>query len=237
MTIHRPGPGLTGARRRSIWLQLRPRSSARPTAKSEVLSPEATGDAGQVYVSVTNAYGQGFAYVPFNYGLPPGVMSISPSSGPAAGGTTVYISGNNIDSATGVEFGLFAQYFYDLGGGLVEAVSPPNMSSTVDIIVVTLYGVSATTPADLFTFNPLPVVLSVSPAAGAIAGGTTVTISGQGLSGESQVDFIDGNGRDAQGTIQSVSDNTLVVIVPASPFANNPDTVDITVTQRPTACH
>lgn len=225
------GAGMTGATEVDFGSNAATILSA-TDSQIEVLTPEATGDApGQVYVSVTNAYGQGFAFVPFDYDLPPAVTSISPSSGPAAGGTTVYISGDSIDSASDVEFGgVEAQYISDLGGGLVEAVSPPDTPSTVDITVATPFGTSATTSADQFTYAPPPIVSSVSPPAGPIGGGTTVTISGQGLSGATSVDFIDGNGGNAQGTIQNDSDNTLVVVAPASPYSGNPDIVDITVT-------
>ena len=195
-----------------------------------VLSPEATGDSpGPVDVTVTNAYGTGELYPSqFTYGLPPAVTSISPASGPAAGGTSVVISGDNLTNVIAVDFGGVASPTFSANAdGTITAVSPPDAPSTVDITVVTYGGPSPTTLADQFTYFPPPIVASVSPTAGPTGGGTTLTISGIGLGGATSVDFTDSQGDDYQGTIQNESGNSLVVTSPNYGVAT---TVDITVT-------
>ena len=58
----------------------------------------------------------------------------------------------------------------------ITAVSPPG-TGTVDVTVTTPGGTSATSAADQFTYDPVPVVTGISPAAGPMTGGTTVTVA------------------------------------------------------------
>ena len=194
-----------------------------------VLSPEASGDAaGPVDVTVTTSYGTATETNGFTYALPPAVTSIFQSTGPTTGGTDVTIYGTNLAGASAVDFGgVPSAYVSENGDGSLTAVSPAGEPSTVDVTVVAPGGTTPTLPADQFTYLPLPVVAAVSPAAGTINGGTTITISGVGLGGATSIDFIDSQGDDYQAAIQSDSDNTLVVTSPDYGFAT---TVDITVT-------
>jgi hypothetical protein len=195
-----------------------------------VMSPAASGDVpGPVDLTVTTAFGAATDYSAFTYDLPPVVTSISQSSGPVAGGTTLTISGVNLSGATAVDFGgVAAASFYNGGDATIYATIPAGAASTVDVTVVTPGGgTSITSPADQYTYLPPPSVTGVSPSVGPIAGGTLVTISGFGLGGASSVDFIDGSSDDFHATIQSDSNNQLVVISPNVGFT---DTVDITVT-------
>ena len=108
----------------------------------------------------------------FAYALPPAVTSISQSIGPAAGGTTLTISGTNLSGTSAVYFGGVNASFMDNGDGTLTAVSPGGNPSTVDVTVVTLGGTTATSPADQFTYLAVPSVSGISPAAGPWAGGT-----------------------------------------------------------------
>lgn len=80
-------------------------------------------------------------------------------------------------------------------------------------------------PAASTTSTVTPI--SLSPASGRLSGGTTVTISGSGLSGTTRVTFTpqvtaaqtkDGTGilPELPGTVRVVNDNTLQVVTPAS---------------------
>ncbi len=158
-----------------------------------VLCTAATGDApGPVDVSVTTPYGVATDSNAFTYALAPAVTSISPTSGPAGGGTTVIISGANLSGVSAVDFGgVAATSFWDNGDGTYSAVSPgaaPGLA--VDVTVVTSGGASAADPAnDLFTYLTAPTVTNISPSAGPEAGGTSVTITGTDLAGATEVDF------------------------------------------------
>jgi hypothetical protein len=99
--------------------------------------------------------GKGAAWVFSN--APPAVSVISPSSGPAAGGTLVRISGSNLSGVTVVRFGSVA------AGGVVivsdseiRAVSPPGQAGTVDVTATGPTGTSATSSAARFTYASPP---------------------------------------------------------------------------------
>ena len=50
-------------------------------------------------------------------------------------------------------------------------------------------GTSATSAADQFTYEAAPSVTAISPAAGPLSGGTTVTVTGTNFTGASGVSF------------------------------------------------
>jgi len=89
----------------------------------------------------------------FSYGgLAPVVMSVSPASGPATGGTSVTITGTGLANATGVYFGsVGATIITDLATQIV--VTSPAGAGTVNVTVVTAGGTSTTSSADSFTYN------------------------------------------------------------------------------------
>jgi hypothetical protein len=120
----------------------------------------------------------------------PAVTAVSPSTGPAAGGTPVTITGTNMTGATVVDFGPNAAtgVMINAAGTQITATSPAG-TGTVDVIVTTPGGPSATVPGDHYTYIPAPTVSSVSPSSGPAAGGTSVTITGTNLTGATVVDF------------------------------------------------
>ncbi len=85
---------------------------------------------------------------------PPSISSISPSSGPTAGGTTVTITGSNFTNVTAVDFGIVgASSFTTNSSTSITAVSPAVASpSTVDITVTTPSGTSAIASNDQFAY-------------------------------------------------------------------------------------
>ncbi len=96
---------------------------------------------------------------------PPQVSGISPSTGPAAGGTSVEITGTAFTGVTGVSFGPNADLQYTVQSPTaIEAVSPAG-TGTVNITVTTGAGTSATGPADEFAYQSAPPATAVPPAA------------------------------------------------------------------------
>jgi hypothetical protein len=85
-------------------------------------------------------------------GTAPTVTSISPTSGPTAGGTTVTITGTGFTGATAVSFGgTAAASFSFVSDTSMTAVSPAG-TGTVDVTVTGPGGTSATSSADQFTY-------------------------------------------------------------------------------------
>jgi hypothetical protein len=83
-----------------------------------------------------------------------GIMSVSPASGPAAGGTQVVITGTGLGSAAAVVFGTTGADFTQVSDTQIDAVAPPG-TGTQDIRVVTPFGgTTPTTTADEFHYGP-----------------------------------------------------------------------------------
>ena len=111
----------------------------------------------------------------------PTVTNVSPSIGPATGGTVVTITGNNFVTGAAVSAGGTAL----TGVSVVDAATitgtmPAHAAGTVNV-VVTNPNTQTSTLANGFTFTVPPTITSVVPAAGPAAGGTAVTISGTGF--------------------------------------------------------
>jgi hypothetical protein len=111
---------------------------------------------------------------------PPAVTKVAPAKGPAAGGTTVTITGSNLTGATAVSFaGGAATSFAVRSATQIVAISPAGTGGTADVTVTTPAGTSASVLADHFKYTP--AVTGVSPSSGPTSGGTTVTITGSGF--------------------------------------------------------
>jgi IPT/TIG domain len=206
------------------------------TAPDNLAEEEAIGlavdDTGDLYVSYLGNGDPGTetGYVleaPVSSGLvaTPNLTNITPKAGLQAGGTSVTITGTNLNEATAVDFGSTSATSFTLKSPTeVTATAPPG-SGTVDVIVTTPGGTSATSSADHFSYvpaGPAPTVKKVSPAKGPAAGGTSVTITGTGFTGITAVDF--GSTEATSYTVNSATSITAI-----SP-AETTGTVDVTVT-------
>jgi outer membrane protein assembly factor BamB len=83
----------------------------------------------------------------FSYasGSAPVVTSISPTSGPAAGGTVVTITGSNFTGATEVTFGGKAATFTIVSDTKITCTSPGGSPGTVNVVVHAPAGISSKT--------------------------------------------------------------------------------------------
>ncbi|MFZ0250357.1 MAG: IPT/TIG domain-containing protein [Acidimicrobiales bacterium] len=163
----------------------------------------------------------------------PTVTAVSPDIGPAAGGTTVLVTGTGfVDGSTTVNFGLLPATDVTVDSPTtLTAVSPAVPSGSYDITVTipdtdadatspTLS--SATSPADLYAYGP-PTVSSVVDGSGPVVGGNTVTISGTGFIPGATATF----GLTPATDVTVTSATTLTATVPAATAVS---TVDVTVT-------
>jgi len=153
----------------------------------------------------------------------PGVLSVSPNSGPFAGGTLVNINGKNLAGTTAVMFGSTASpYIINRSRHRVQAIAPPAATaSQVDIQVTTSAGTSPVVARDQFSYVSAPTIQSVRPQTGGTTGGDQVTISGAGFANVTAVDF------DTEAAAFTVdSPNAITAITPAHAAG----TVNVTVT-------
>ncbi len=90
----------------------------------------------------------------------PGVTGVNPTTGPAAGGASVTITGSLLAGTTSVSFGgTPAASFVVNSNSSITAVSPAHAVGTVDIVVSTADGTSATSPTDQYTFASMPTLV------------------------------------------------------------------------------
>ena len=88
----------------------------------------------------------------YSFAPPPAVAAVTPSSGPAAGGTPVSITGSGFIGATAVDFGPGDPARFQVeSAGSIEATAPPG-AGTVDVTVTAPAGTSQATAADRFTY-------------------------------------------------------------------------------------
>ncbi|MEV7012250.1 IPT/TIG domain-containing protein [Streptosporangium sp. NPDC051022] len=159
----------------------------------------ATTTAGAVDVKVTTPYGTGATTNDdkFTYIKPPAVTAVNPATGPAAGGTSVTITGTNLAGATAVAFGSTAATSFTVNSDTqITATSPATTTAgAVDVKVTTPYGTGATTNDDKFTYTKDTTKLDAQPLLFSVTGGAininlhpsatlTDTTTGQPLAGK-----------------------------------------------------
>ena len=158
----------------------------------------------------------------------PEVVSISPTSGPAGGGTLVTITGVGFDpdATTEVLFGSnSATDVSVVSGSSITCTSPAGpVGESVTVSVVTPSG-SFPAPDEFLYDTSFPVILSISPTSGPAAGGTVVLITGVGfdLSG-TEVLF----GSNPATDVSDVSETLITCLSPPGP-AGESVTVSVVV--------
>ncbi|MEO4000559.1 IPT/TIG domain-containing protein [Mesorhizobium sp. CAU 1732] len=165
----------------------------------------------------------------FTYEAPPPVVdSVTPNSGPVAGGTVVTIRGSEFRglNSWSVLFGdQRATNLRVISHTELQATSPAGSAGPVDVTVNAEGGLSVPGADSIFTYVAPLAVTSVSPASGLIDGGTAVTITGTGFTEASAVSF---GGIPALAFF--VDDDTEIMAV--APARDGPSLVDVTV-ERP----
>lgn len=148
------------------------------------------GQAGPADVTVTNPNGSGTCAGCFRYVTPVRVLSISPASGPAAGGTAVTVKGQGFTSDTLLTLGgreLIGVQVAD--AQTITGLTPPGAAGPASLLALTRDGRDERRSA--FVYLDALRVEFVDPGVAATAGGTRLTISGRGFSPQAQV-TIDG---------------------------------------------
>ena len=124
----------------------------------------------------------------FRYVVAPRIKRLTPSSGPATGGTTVTLTGTNLTDSSSVMFGVGAGVsILNVDASSVTVVTPPKEAGSVDVVLTTSGGSATYTGG--FTYVAEPTITSLIPSSGPIAGGMTVTITGTNLKDTKAVMF------------------------------------------------
>lgn len=150
---------------------------------------------------------------------------VTPRKGPAAGGTTLRISGRNLAGVTAVDVGgVPAHEVRVLSPSDVTAVSPPASSGEAQVSVTSPEGTSEPSPRARFRYGR-PTVASVSPESGTVAGGTSVSLTGSGFAtGQDNTTVLFGSS-----PATSVECPTLASCIAISPRTSTAGRVPLTV--------
>ena len=139
----------------------------------------------------------------------PIVTAVSPSSGPAAGGTSITITGANFTGATAVTIGGNACTSVVVASATsITCTTPPGAPATASVLVTTPGGTNAANT--LYSYVAAPAVTAIEPNTGSIAGGTNVTIRGTNFTNATAV------------TIGGAACTNLVVVSPTSITCTTP---------------
>ncbi len=202
-----------------------------------VTAPAGADSTDYVDVTVTGQGGTSSVGTADQYIYGPVVTGMTPTSGPVTGGTTVTLTGTGFLADGGVSSVLIAHGFelvtpQSVTDTSLTFVMPPVAAGPTSISLLTngdppnQAQSSVSTGPTRFTVTP-PQVSGVSTAGtifaeGGIAGGTTVTISGSGLTGATDVRF-----GSAHAQFQVNSDSTITATSP--PGSDSTGYVDVTV--------
>ncbi len=190
------------------------------------LGQGATGPASDVPIAVHSIAGAvgisaGASHVlAFGVSLPT-VSSLSPQSGPVAGGNSVTITGSGLGSATAVHFGSTAATGLVINSSSSVTVTAPAGTGTVNVTVTTPAGTSPTVSGDRYAYRLPPAVSKLSAKGGTAAGGTEVVITGSEFTGATAVYF----GGVAAGEFKVTSSGSITVISPPDVGGKLPVTV------------
>ncbi len=171
---------------------------------------------GEVAVEVENPDGatstlpEGFTY---ESRPAPEIAGITPTSGPTTGGTRVVIEGKNFGPECAVYLGREHPKDQVVKSATeIHIVTPARKQHGVVDVEVALPGAPKAVMKNGFRYDavPAPVITSVSPNAGAVGGGTEMTIGGKGFLKETAV-LVDGK---APRTVKVIDASTIELKTP-----------------------
>ncbi|WP_329039919.1 IPT/TIG domain-containing protein [Streptomyces sp. NBC_00178] len=197
------GTGLTGAT--AVTFGSTPATSYTVNSATQItaVTPAGTGTVAVTATTLGGTSGPVF----FSYVNAPSLLSVSPAAGPTSGGTGVVLTGAGLTGATAVTFGSTPATSYTVDSATrITAVTPPGTGS----VACTVTGPGGTSNSVIYTYLAAPTLTVLSPAQGPTDAGTSVTLTGTGLSTAFAVRF-----GSAPAAFTVVSDTTAVAIAPA----------------------
>ncbi len=211
-----------------VFIGGRPAISVSVVDDSTMLAVTPPGAAGTADVRVVSDEGEsildaGWTYVadPVPPTLPGIIVeSVSPSSGPAAGGTTIRISGSGFFDGMGVRVGaLPCPVVRTVSDNLIEAVTPPGTPGAADVVLFYRYGQVMVRDGFFYQGDDGATmgIFEMDPPDAAWGGGSLVTIRGFGLSTVDKVWFGEYPGE----VVDVVSDFAVTVRTPRAEKAGS----------------
>ena len=157
-----------------------PATSVVRTSATQITAVTPAGTAGAQDVVITNNDGQTVTGTgAYTYQAAPIVISVSPTTGTSAGGTSVIITGTGFTGVTAVKFGSTSAASYTVNSATqITAISPVGSAGIVDITVTTPGGTSALVSGDKYDYFTILIFKTVNT--------TTVTVP----SGATNVDYL-----------------------------------------------
>ncbi len=143
---------------------------------------------GSVAIYIRNPDQQTSPLINFEYQAPPVITNVSPSSGGTAGGTSITITGTDFRGSSVTLDGISCSSVMVVSPTQITCVTPPHAPATVLLVVENSDG--QVSPAfGGFTYRAAPVISGITPNAGSVMGGTSVTISGLNFVNGATADF------------------------------------------------
>lgn len=170
---------------------------------------------GRVEVSVRNPDGEyasradGFHFI--TAAPPPVLESLSPASGSTRGGTALTLNVRQLIEGAELKIGSAAPVPLALADPTTAvATSAPSTYGTFDVVVTNPDGQSSTLPSGFTYVAPAPKLTDVDPNLGSTAGGTKVSLRGEGFLEGVEVRF---GGEPA--SVELIDEQLLEVVAPA----------------------
>jgi hypothetical protein len=191
---------------------------AKRVSETQITGKTPTGNPGPVDVLVSTAYGAAVLYGGFTYldslfaGQTVELLSVSPPRGPAKGGNPITLVAKgllSVDDTSVTIGGKLAKVVSvqpEVFSALVEA--PAGVVGAVDVTLTT--GLGSDTLAGGYVYDPFVAVDGISPIYGPVAGGTEVTVTGQGFAAGAQLRI----GALAAASVKVVDETTLTAVTP-----------------------
>lgn len=205
------GEGLTGATKvRFDTTDVNP-VSVTDTTITAYSPPHITGIV-NLYVVFSSGITPVSVYGRYTYASQTIVSSLSPSSGPT--GQLVTITGSGLTGATDVLFGGNSATSYTVDSDTQIRATAPAGSGQINVQVVGLAGISATSANTLYTYVLRPSISSVTPSTGPCVGGTPVTITGSNFTNVDKVLFSIGSSGAYATSFTLVNSTTITCVSP-----------------------
>ena len=156
------------------------------------VQPGSTGNIGANMYFADNASNKPYLDYVAGGPPPPTITSITPSSGPVAGGTSVAIVGTDFVATPSVTINAVAATGETFNNSTsISATTPAVAAGTYDV-VITNPDAQLDTLVGGYTYNNPPAISSITPTSGFTVGGTSVVLAGTGFLAGATV-TIDGN--------------------------------------------
>jgi hypothetical protein len=140
-------------------------TSFQVTDAQHITATVPAGAAGAVNVAVTTPGGGATAAGAYTYAVIPAPMltSVSPNSGPIAGGTSVTLYGTNLAGTTAVSFGgVAATNLTVVNNSTVTATAPAHAAGAVDVQITTSGGTATRAGGYTYVASSVYIIAGIS---------------------------------------------------------------------------